>query len=69
LDAVIDAHAVEIVIIRTQAGRTKYGEKKTYNVNPPQRPSRLMSINTKIMLELPDSSPKNPMADSYIKVR
>ena len=28
-----------------------------------------MSVNTKKMLKLSDSSPKNPMADSYIKVK
>ena len=42
---------------------------KTYYANPPQRPSRLMSVNTKKMLRLSDSSPKIPMADSYIKAK
>ena len=47
-------------------------EKKlceTYYANPPQRPSRLISVNTKKMLRLSDSSPKIPMADSYINVK
>ena len=42
---------------------------ETYYANPPQSPSRLMSINTKKMLKLSDSSPKIPIADSYIKVK
>jgi hypothetical protein len=41
---------------------------KTYYANPPQRPSRLMRVNTRKMLRLSESSPKIPMADSYIKV-
>ena len=28
-----------------------------------------MSVNTKKMLKLSDSSPKNPIADSYIKAK
>lgn len=42
---------------------------KTYYADPPQRPSILMSVNTKKMLKLSDSSPKSPMADSYTKVK
>ena len=43
-------------------------KKITYYANPPQSPSRLMSVNTKKMLRLSDLSPKIPTADSYIKV-
>ena len=64
-----DVHAVESeagdhIIIKT--GKKLCG---THYANPPQRPSRPMSVNTKKMLRLSDSSPKSPMADSYVKAK
>lgn len=67
VDVVKYVHAAE----RTKTLSIERRKRKceTYYANPPQRPSRLISVNTKKMLKLSDSSPKSPTADSYIKAK
>ena len=75
IDTVEDIHAVkrggsrEIISSSSSSSNGKKRLCETYYANPPQSPSRPMRVNTKKMLRLSDSSPKIPMADSYIKTK